>query len=327
VKIKTVMDKVELRIPSRAEFSKDFAAVYRALSSGSRPHALRAGLHYSRVGDLRLYGYQAILHMYCTHGREGNHKLELLNAGEMSYVQIGREVERIFNVDPSRLSVMRIDLAADVRDVPVIWFAQHLRAKWKRAVCEIGLIEYSQMGPRELQTFYLGKRPNCFRVYDKIAELRKQYTLLCRGVSPETKLPTFEQTYGYPTSGCVLTRVERQIGGSRIPPQIGTFGKLRSLPSFDPFDRLEISPGPVADHEPNIEGYGLKDYLAGLGLRNRANELGMHRLRAWVNKHSPGNASRFFKKYVEFLPSGDGGIDTGELFRLYVNSVGRQLAS
>ena len=29
------------------------------------------------------------------------------------------------------------------------------------------------MGQRDLETLYLGKRPNCYRIYNKIAELKK----------------------------------------------------------------------------------------------------------------------------------------------------------
>ena len=47
--------------------------------------------------------------------------------------------------------------------------------KWKRWGCEHGKLEVSRMGNVELQTAYYGRRPNCIRVYDKVAEWRKEY--------------------------------------------------------------------------------------------------------------------------------------------------------
>ena len=64
-----------------------------------------------------------------------------------------------------------------------------------------------------VETVYFGKRPNCYRIYDKIAEFRYQFARL----KPDEGLekPPFEELYGYPETGVILTRVERQIGGGR----------------------------------------------------------------------------------------------------------------
>jgi hypothetical protein len=55
-----------------------------------------------------------------------------------------------------------------------------VRAKFAQWQADFGVVEirdvagrtmpWSEMGKREVQTMYLGKRPNCFRVYDKMAE-------------------------------------------------------------------------------------------------------------------------------------------------------------
>jgi hypothetical protein len=60
--------------------------------------------------------------------------------------------------------------------------AQTVRARSAQWQAEFGLAElrdgdgrkvsWSEMGKREVQTMYIGKRPNCFRVYDKLAERR-----------------------------------------------------------------------------------------------------------------------------------------------------------
>jgi hypothetical protein len=255
--------------------------------------------------------------------KHGNHKLELIDVGDLSLRGIQLEIQRVFDIEPSHLDIMRLDLAADVPEVSVLWFSRNVRAKWKQWVAEIGKIEYAQMGRRKVETVYFGKRPNCYRIYDKISELHHQYDQMLRKASDAAEVPTFEEKYGYPETGFVLTRVERQIAAGRVPKAIGKIGRLRQLPEFNPFDRLELLRS--SGFEPNISDFGMK-YFTGLGLRARAEEIGVHRLRSLVNEISSGNASRVFRDYAPFLPT-DGGIDEEALFRKYQESVCRQLAA
>src|SRR5215472_11455564 len=44
--------------------------------------------------------------MHCTRDKKGNHKVELLDTGAMSYAAMHNEVERIFDLDAARLPVM-----------------------------------------------------------------------------------------------------------------------------------------------------------------------------------------------------------------------------
>jgi len=325
-----MIDKVEVRIPSRAPFSGAFKEVYRDLAGDSRVNPFRRSQHYLSVGDLRPFGYDVILHMGCVHDKHGNHKVELLDTGTMSYARMGHEIERIFDLDARRLALMRLDLAADVRGVPVPWFDRHVLARWKQWVCDIGQVEretseYARMGRRQVQTLYFGKRPNCFRIYDKIAEYRHQYDQLARGLSDAAELPSFDEVYGYPATGVTLTRVERQMGGGRIPGQIDTFGKLKDSAAFNPFDRLRFLACGL--EEPQIENYGLMKYGFGMFLRRQAEDIGMHRLRALLNRYSGGgHAARTLREYRDFLPA-DAGITAERLYATYRESVGRQIAA
>jgi hypothetical protein len=324
-----MIDKVEVRIPARAPFSREFGSLYRDIHNDPRVNPFRGSRHYICAGDLREFGYEAILHMGCVRDKQGNHKLELLDTSTMSYARMCNEIERIFDLDARRLCLMRVDLAADVRDVPVGWFARHVRARWKQWVCEIGKIEpeapeYARMGRQRVETFYLGKRPNCFRIYDKIAEYHHQYARLTRDISDAAELPSFEGVYGYPERGLTLTRVERQMGAGRLPTQIDTFGKLKASAEFNPFERLTFLA--CGAREPQIEDYGITTYGVGMWLRGQAEDIGMHRLRALVNKHSGGHASRIFQQYADFLPA-DAGITAEGLFETYRESVQRQLAA
>jgi hypothetical protein len=322
VGLKPVIDKVDVRIPAATQFSRNFGGLYRYHSGDAK--VFRPSQHYLRAGDLRSLGYQAILHVHCIHDRAGNHKLELVDTGEMSFTTMQKEILRVFDIEPSRLDLMRIDLAADVPGVPVRWFARNARAKWKQWIARLGEIEYAEMGRRKIETLYFGKRPNCFRIYDKLSELRHQYDQMQRKASDAAEIPTFEEKFKYPETGFVLTRVERQIGGGRIPQQIGKLGKLRNLSEFNPYSRLELLPGNCP--EPNMDDYGVTEYLAGIGLRAKADELGVHELRSLINEHSRGNASRILRRYEAFLPR-ESGIDAGQLFQRYRESVGRQLAA
>jgi hypothetical protein len=190
--------------------------------------------------------------------------------------------------------------------------------KWKQWVNELGEMEYSEMGRRKIETLYFGKRPNCIRIYDKIAEWRHQYDQILRKSSDAEELPTFEEKYRYP-SDFVLTRVERQIAGGRVPRQIDRLGKLRRIEEFNPFEQFELSGGSAP--EPDIGDYDFIEYCAGIGLRSMANDMGMHRLRSFVNLRSRGNASRIWQRYGAFLPS-EGGIDSTQLLHRFRQSVG-----
>jgi len=319
--VKPVMDKVDVRVPSAPQFSAEFARAYRDF--GSDQKVFHPSQLYTRVGDLRKIGFQSILHVHCQMDRQGNHKLELIDVGDLSFRGIQHEILRIFDIEPRKLEIMRLDLAADVVGVPVLWFARNTRAKWKQWVAEIGKIEYAQMGKRRVETVYFGKRPNCFRIYDKISEFHHQYDQMIRRASDAAEVPTFEEKFGYPATGFVLTRVERQIAGAQIPKELKKVEHLRRLPDFNPFDRLELLAGRYS--EPQISDFGMK-YFTGLGLRGKADEIGVHRLRSMLNEISKGNSSRILRDYAPFMPSGRG-IDEAALYRKYQESVNRQLAA
>ena len=299
-----MIDKVEVRVPSAAQFSSDFGALYSDQRGDS--NVFRESPHYIRVGDLRRFGYPAILHVHCRRDQKGNHKLELVDTAEMSVCAMQKVILRIFDVEPSHLGLMRIDLAADIPGVPVLWFRRNARVKWKQWMAEIGKVEYAEMGRRKVETLYFGKRPNCIRVYDKISELHHQYDQMVRRASDAAEIPTFEEQFHYPESGFVLTRVERQLAGGRVPERLDRISKLRTLPDFNPFDNIEFLGGDR--NEPNHGGCSLHDSLTGRGLRALVDEMGIQRARAYLNTHSSGNAARYLRQYSAFLP-GESGID------------------
>ena len=295
-----MIDKLDVRVPSTTPFTKEFGYLYHELWCDLEHRPFRETEHYQVSGDLRDFGYSAILHGSCKHGT-GAHKLELVDTGRMNYREMLNEVERIYDCPARTLEVMRVDMCADVPGISVAWLQDRVRVLYKRWGARTQKIEpilMMDMGKRGIETVYFGKKPNCYRIYNKIAELQYQYQHMQR--QTESELPTFEQCFGY-TDDFILTRVERQIAGGRVQKQIATLGRLqKNAIEFDPFDKLEIVSG--GKPEPNVTDYDLSTWLAGKQITAMCRELGMHRLRQFINRHSAGNASRYLRTYRDFLP-------------------------
>lgn len=223
-----------------------------------------------------------------------------------------------------KVSVMRADLAVDIKGVPVSFFQDAARAAYKRIMKDI---EHPnrivRIGRSGVETMTIGARPNLFRVYNKAAEREHQYGLLARRAKKQGySIPTYQELYGHPRE-VLLTRVERQYGGGRLPEELCTVGALyKNAASVDPFAPLQFS---VSNRpEPNPDDYDLTTFLAGLGLRQRILEHGLQRTRALVNKKSAGNAARTFRKFADFLPALPQGMEVPDLNTLFRQSIERQ---
>jgi hypothetical protein len=347
-----MIDKLEVRVPRATQFRRQFGELYSELCSLPKSPFAKRGRDYQKSGDLRAYGYDLILHVHCIHGKNGDHKVELIDTGKRAFSCCLAEIERVFDIDPLQCGVMRVDCAADVPYVSVDWFHQHVRVRWKQFANEIGKLvleqpnateplQYSQMGKREIQTLYFGKRPNCLRIYDKIAEWQAEYRnargqdtwlllkrmqkagaspeevtsrLLSEGLNPDAEdcFPTFKETYGVPPTGYTLTRVERQIAGGQVPtiPVLGRaatewerLDSVRSLKCrlLDYDPYREVQIIPAAQVEPLFENYPPEKWMAGMYLRERIRRQGMQHTRAWLNRRGR-NASKLFRTYADFIP-------------------------
>ena len=312
-----MIDKLEVRVSAGTAFTSRFESLFlTAKFNFSR--------HYMIVADLRPFAYDAILHYACRHGKERNHKVELVDTAGMSHLGMVKAIEEIFAVDANRLGVMRIDLAVDVPGVSVPWFAEHARIKYKRFLAKLGVVETAEMGDRQIQTLYYGKRPNVFRIYDKLQEYRIQFQRMLRQIASDIAPPTFEQCFGVPESGHILTRVERQFGGGRIPAELASVGDLVRCAAFNPFESLELVTG--GSPEPSPLDYTFTDYCAGMHLRHIARTQGMQAAIAFVIRHSKRNKKWALDKFREFLPvARDSDITAERLFELFQRSVNAQL--
>jgi hypothetical protein len=335
-----VIDKIALRVPWCTPYSPEFSKLYQEIRRDPKG-PFRPSPHYLAAADLRTYGYPVLLHTHNTHDKVGNHKLEFLETGKLGYSQIRKQIHRIFNTDTGSLPIMRVDLAADIVGFTVGWFIQQLLVQYKRWTCDVGRIDaadaqISSMGKTGVETFYYGRRPNLVRIYNKIAERLGEYSRLKKRAWWEAKrkamggpvafcFPDFETTFGYPEKGLILTRVERQIAGGRVPQVIGTFGRLRAAADFDPFEKLVFLNG--GKPEPNPDDYDFDTYAKGMLIRALIQQEGIHRAKQKLNRLSTRNANRLLHNYKEFLPDDSARVTQKDLVEKYRQSVTVQLAA
>lgn len=86
-----MIDKLDLRIPQNAPFNREFGKLCADLRNYPQHDPFRAGKHYRMVGDMRPFGYEAIVHLCCKHGKVANHKLELLETGRKTFAELVRK--------------------------------------------------------------------------------------------------------------------------------------------------------------------------------------------------------------------------------------------
>ena len=158
-----MIDKLDVRVPRKTQFTPEFQEVYRHASDKG---ILRPSNYYAMTGDFRSYGYQIRLHMFARFGRKQNgkgahdHKLELYDTAEMKFDEMLAEISRVFICEPLDLEMLRRDVCVDVEGISLDWFKTHTRVEFKRNIRDIG---YMIVHTRKGETFYLGVKPNQFR--------------------------------------------------------------------------------------------------------------------------------------------------------------------
>jgi hypothetical protein len=311
-----MIDKIELRLPPSIDFTH---LVRSLLRQRGRAHP---GLHYAGVLDLRSVGLPALLHYRKRRGEE-SHKLEFLETGKMPYSELCAVIESVVVADTSRLEIMRVDLCADIPNVPVSWFHDYCRFRYKRSHRQIGAVKREVIAGVEIETLIFGSRPNPTRAYNKREHWHKQFLKDCRKQSKDADSLDFEQEYGISVDA-VLTRVERQYGGGRLPPELPDFGSIAAAVEIDPFAALEILPGNAVP--PNIKDFEFGEWLKGMQLREQAMRLGAHNFRRWLNHYSQGNGARTLRRYAAFMPWADSqSLTQADILRMYRESTIRQL--
>ncbi len=325
-----MIDKLECRLPRLTLFRptvREFMLESRFFENSSR--TMGSG-RYAWVTNLGPVGIDALLHYGLKRPEndphEGEHKLELLDTGTKTYSGLVGQIEGTIEGPVDDLELMRIDLCADLYEVPVEWFLSRLRVKFKRVAYEMGNLKYQRIGKLGIQTITAGKRPNIVRIYDKVAEYAEQLKKRKRKQSFDADEISLKTEFGI-SERATITRIERQFGGGRIPTPIDCFGKLSELPNFDPFTNIEIANGTCA-MLPTVKESGLDAWLTGTRLREMQDEMGLQQFNRWLSTNSAGNAARYKKKYAEFLrPEGNNLVTSETIFETYRESVLKQLAA
>ncbi len=283
--------------------------------------------HYAGIANLRPFGIDCLLHYRCKHAGNGSHKLEMFNTGSKPYSSLVAQVEAVVNGQIDSLEMMRIDLCADIPDVPVSWFHSRMRIRYKRLSHTIGPVSCQTISRAGIETISAGRRPNILRIYDKVAESQMQFRRMCRQASKDSDTLEFEKEFGFSTNS-VLTRVERQFGGGRIPEPLSTFGQLANAAAYNPFDILEIT-GDTGASLPTVQECGsVTEYLAGKELHRMVSESGLQSTRRWLNAQTTGNGARTLKHYHRFLPGSDAdSLSVERICKIFQESVAKQLGA
>ena len=319
-----MIDKLDLRIPTDALFRDLLIRVFSIDPTRRDKRCFQRAVHYEARADLRPLGIDAILHFKCKHG-DHDSKLEILDVGKKGYSELVEITQAVTSAEPDEFGIMRIDFTADVPNVTVPWFKSHLRFKYKRTEREFGQNLYGLISHGEIETIIAGTRPNVYRVYNKVAENQVQFRRMLRKASPDADALEFEKEFGMKETD-VLTRIERQCGGKGIPAEIQTFGSLKLVPDFNPFDRIELVKCSALELPRPDECNGM-EYYTGLGLYMEAERIGMQGLRKQLNKQTSGNAARTMASYGRFFPQGRAPITMDGILRIFHESNREQLAA
>ena len=317
-----MIDKLDVKVPYSASFQPKFRFVPGELRFAGISSTVRRSQHYQGVIDLRPFGFDAILHAYFRRQGRPNHKLELIDSGDKSLSQMARIVAGVFEVNPEDLELMRVDLAADLPEIPVAHVYQLLRVKLKRSADAIGELDFETIGGRRLEYFRYGKSPNCLRVYDKPAECKARMPQILKRVSPDAELPTFQDLFGF-SPDATLTRVERQAGGGRVPNELAKFGQLKEAADFNPFANIEILRGKIPLPDPARVGDARALKIA--GLQAYLDAYGVQQARAILNRNR--NAKRIFDDLDSYLLQEQASTDltVDSILHSYRSSVRAQI--
>jgi hypothetical protein len=305
-----LIDKVELRAGPEIPFRQEFEAIHQDIRGRAKETP-----YFREVMDLRPIGIKAFLH---TVGNfTANRKLELVGTGAMSFRQMEVEAEKVFEWTVGELELMRVDFAADLPGVEVEWFWMHARARNKRSAEIIRGSGFGSTG----DTVHFGHHPDCYRIYNKSAQLVAKYGPT-RAEQELRQILDINRIPSCPDRQLVLTRAERQLAGRSIPKQLATFEALtRNVTTFNPFDRLTLLPG--GQPQPVRGDYKPRHYREGRGLRIAIEEDGL--ASTWKEEQRHGNARRTFERLAPFIPPDPENFAVPDLFALHREGLRFQL--
>ena len=293
------IDKIEIEVPLEVRFKPEIESILhecRLQRITKRDHP------YQRRTDLSTFGLRVMLHEHCVYPRTPHHKIEISGTGSMSADEWAAELEAIVDTDPLELRVMRVDTAADVFGLSVRWFLTHCYAKYKQTFEAIGTFDSGEPTPFRLtentrgMTFYLGNKPDRYRIYDKTAHRLRQ---LRQKIGKQAGATAFTEVYGHDPA-TIVTRVEREMCTRAVPPELATLGNLiQNARYYEPFNSLVL----VADGAPvpDESKYSAAHYQRGMGIRSLIEQRGYAAVRRMLNRNGNNNSGTL-QKFKEFFP-------------------------
>ena len=324
----SVIDKADLRVGRNVPFTREFAKVYEASMMVKR-NPWTSSRYFASTADLREFGYDVRLHMYSTLTPEPIHKLEIYDAGDKSLCEMRRLAASVFDEDPDRFGLMRVDLCADIHGVDVGWFKRHTIIQSKQTTPEFGgVLPYQTIRKGKAETLYAGAKPNQYRFYNKSAERLIRWRWDARKLAREapglTPIP-YEVLYGHSPSS-IITRVERQISGRDLA-RLGLtdFASLASTPKLSPFEKVVFYGARTG--EPAIEEFGYLRWTSGMYVRQMVRDFGLPATRGWLREKLGRGLYREWKHLELFLhvPEETMGIDSEGLMRSFQASALKQI--
>lgn len=238
---KNLIDKLDTAVPRFARFTPSFSRlVEQSHSPEWYAKVWKSGSHYEKRGDFReISGGElpVVLHHCNIHDRRAGDKIELIETAKYSLSELRMIQEEVFDCDAAENRVLRIDLAADLENVPVQWFRTSSFVKFKRTQREWG---FSTVSSTRADTLYAGQKPNQIRIYDKTGHRKMLLASELRRMTRDEReyAMSFEDRWGYSPEK-IVTRIERQIGGKQ-PKTMGIHlvGEIPKIEFLDPFDHI-----------------------------------------------------------------------------------------
>lgn len=280
---------MDVGTPRGVEYTRNFARIVQLSHTPEWSNKVwrAGGKTYDRRGDFREISdgeLPVIIHQGNRFNRKAGDKVELIETGPMTVLDMVSIVQSLYQADALEHTVMRLDLAADVPGLPVQWWRNNTYVGSKQVMREWAVANVSS---RRAETLTAGNKPNQIRIYDKTRHRRVLLNKELRRLSKADRHlgMSFEDRWGYSETD-VVTRVERQIGGKSALERFGftKVGYLYKVDDAEPFNRMvfpryneKMLKGEDAFVRLNPEQRVMANYLRGIverdGLTHARNHL------------------------------------------------------
>lgn len=278
-----MLDTVHLMMPRIVEYARDFIPKLEATKSGTLCDEVwrkqNGNQPYKIVGNFEPLGIPVLVHQQPRWDHKAGDKVELLGASKMTVADMVHTVRQIYRFNAADAEIMRLDLTADVKGVPVSWFRQHVRVRYKKKHRTWG--HWTEISSAVAETIMAGDRPNPVRIYDKIGEMQHQIAAMRRKLPREHREQcTIDNVFGH-SADDVLARVERQMG-ARSPAKVWGlkyFGDVSDVMNKRPFANMVFPETARRYSFENLDGMDqmavlyLLEFRKHHGLQNALNEM------------------------------------------------------